>query len=127
MFLEFAQQHVTHVQQAYTLGKTKQQAMPIAPIQLRGEKNLLDPEVEIKGVRDILAALTDEEKSELADANMPLRHFRAEKVASSRERSPSGSILTPTSPGFHRKSHCQDQGNVEVEKGVWSVQDCELL
>jgi len=43
------------------------------------EPRLLDAEVEDEGVQDILAALTDTEKSQLADANMPLRHFRAEK------------------------------------------------
>jgi hypothetical protein len=43
------------------------------------EPRLLDAEVEEKGVRDILEALTEEEKSQLADPNMPLRHFRAEK------------------------------------------------
>ena len=41
----------------------------------------LDPAVEEKGVKDILAGLTDAEKGALADENMPLRHFRAEKVS----------------------------------------------
>jgi hypothetical protein len=45
-----------------------------------GEPCLLDPEVEEKGVADILAALTDEEKAQIPHPDMPLRHFRASKV-----------------------------------------------
>ena len=41
----------------------------------------LDPAVEEQGVKDILAGLSDAEKEALADENMPLRHFRAEKVS----------------------------------------------
>jgi hypothetical protein len=41
----------------------------------------LDPAVEEKGVAEILAGLTDAEKAALADKDMPLRHFRAEKVS----------------------------------------------
>lgn len=40
----------------------------------------LDPEVEAKGVQAILDGLSEEEKKELVDENMPLRHLRAEKV-----------------------------------------------
>jgi len=54
---------------------------------MSGEKALLDPKVESKGVEDILAALTKDEKDELADANMPLRHFRAEKVKKKKKKS----------------------------------------
>ncbi|CAB9506381.1 SEC14 cytosolic factor [Seminavis robusta] len=39
----------------------------------------LEPEVEAQGVKDILEGLTEEEKAALADDEMPLRHFRAEK------------------------------------------------
>ncbi len=45
------------------------------------EPNMFDPEVEAKGVEEILAALTEDETKFLADQNMPLRHFRAEKVS----------------------------------------------
>jgi CRAL/TRIO domain len=40
----------------------------------------LDPAVEDQGVKNILARLSDAEKEALADDEMPLRHFRAEKV-----------------------------------------------
>ena len=49
---------------------------------LGGEPNLLDLEVEKKGIDDILAALTEEEVNEMKDKTMPIRHFRAEKVSS---------------------------------------------
>jgi hypothetical protein len=49
---------------------------------LGGESNLLDEKVEERGVQDILAALTDEERKEMKDLTMPIRHFRAEKVSS---------------------------------------------
>ncbi len=45
------------------------------------EKPLLDIDVETKGSKEVLAALTDEEKRHMPDENMPLRHFRAEKVS----------------------------------------------
>jgi hypothetical protein len=45
-----------------------------------GEPCLLDPEVEEKGVVDILAALTDKEKGQIPHPDMPLRHFRGSKV-----------------------------------------------
>lgn len=45
-----------------------------------GEPCLLDPEVEEKGVADVLAALTDQEKAQIPHPDMPLRHFRASKV-----------------------------------------------
>ena len=48
---------------------------------LGGEPNLLDVEVEKEGVKDILAALTEEELKEMKDTTMPIRHFRAEKVS----------------------------------------------
>lgn len=48
---------------------------------LGGEEHLLNADVEIKGVKEIMEALTDEEKASLADASMPMRHFRAEKVS----------------------------------------------
>ena len=44
------------------------------------ETPLLDVDVETKGSAEVLAALTDEEKQHMPDENMPLRHFRAEKV-----------------------------------------------
>ena len=47
---------------------------------LGGEAHLLDANVEIKGVEAMMQDLTDEEKASLADASMPMRHFRAEKV-----------------------------------------------
>jgi hypothetical protein len=50
---------------------------------LGGEEPLLDVQVELKGVRDILAALTADEKAQFPDSTMPIRHFRAEKVRSS--------------------------------------------
>eukprot|EP00978_Attheya_sp_CCMP212_P039223 scaffold201995_cov58-Attheya_sp.AAC.1 len=39
-----------------------------------------DPAVEEQGVADILAALDESEQKIMSDINMPLRHFRAEKV-----------------------------------------------
>ena len=40
----------------------------------------LDPDLEVEGVKNILAQLTDAEKAAMPDDEMPLRHFRAEKV-----------------------------------------------
>jgi hypothetical protein len=48
------------------------------------EATMFEPEVEANGVKDILAALTEEEMKYLSDPNMPLRHFRAEKVRRTR-------------------------------------------
>ena len=48
---------------------------------LGGEPNLLDVEVEKKGVKDIMDALSAEEMKEMKDTTMPIRHFRAEKVS----------------------------------------------
>ena len=45
------------------------------------EPNMFDPEVEAKAVEDILEALTSDEVQQLPDKNMPLRHYRAEKVS----------------------------------------------
>ena len=45
----------------------------------RSEPRMFDPEVEEKGSQAILAALTEEEIKSMPDANMPLRHFRADK------------------------------------------------
>jgi hypothetical protein len=45
-----------------------------------GEPVMFGEEAERKGCEEILAALTPSEKERLADPNMPLRHFRAEKV-----------------------------------------------
>jgi hypothetical protein len=47
---------------------------------LGGEPNMFDIETEVKGVQEILEALTDQEKEEMSDTSMPIRHFRAEKV-----------------------------------------------
>jgi hypothetical protein len=47
---------------------------------LGGEASLLGVEIEEKGVQAILEALADEEKKEMTDTTMPIRHFRAEKV-----------------------------------------------
>lgn len=49
---------------------------------LGGEVNLLDVEIEKKGIADILDKLTEEEKTQMMafDRTMPIRHFRAEKV-----------------------------------------------
>ena len=44
----------------------------------------LDPTVENNGVKEILAGLSEAEVAALADENMPLRHFRAEKVRAKR-------------------------------------------
>lgn len=41
----------------------------------------MDPAVEAKGVQAILEQLTDQERTAMPDADMPLRHFRAEKVS----------------------------------------------
>jgi len=46
---------------------------------LGGEKSLFDPDVEKKGVAEITAALTDDEKERMPDRAMPVRHLRAEK------------------------------------------------
>ena len=46
---------------------------------LGGEASLLGVEIEEKGVQAILEALADEEKKEMTDTTMPIRHFRAEK------------------------------------------------
>lgn len=46
------------------------------------EVHLLDPSVEQQGAKDVLAALTPDERDAIPDPNMPLRHFRAEKVCS---------------------------------------------
>ena len=41
----------------------------------------LDPAMEAKGVQAILAQLTEKEQKAMPDQDMPLRHFRAEKVS----------------------------------------------
>lgn len=40
----------------------------------------MDPAVESKGIQAILEQLTDQERAAMPDYDMPLRHFRAEKV-----------------------------------------------
>ena len=45
-----------------------------------GEPHLLDADTEKEGVQSMMAQLTSEEKSALADLSMPMRHFRQEKV-----------------------------------------------
>eukprot|EP00978_Attheya_sp_CCMP212_P048345 scaffold507113_cov83-Attheya_sp.AAC.4 len=44
-----------------------------------GEPVMFGEQAEREGCEEILAALTPSEKEKLADPNMPLRHFRAEK------------------------------------------------
>ena len=44
------------------------------------EEPMFDIDVEKDGCMKIMEALTDDEKNNLADDNMPLRHFRADKV-----------------------------------------------
>ena len=51
------------------------------PSQLGGEPSLLDPKDEERGVQEMLKALTEEEKAQLADDAMVIRYFRAEKVS----------------------------------------------
>ena len=46
-----------------------------------GEKRLFDAPIEDEGVMKIRSALDPEELSAMPDDNMPLRHFRAEKVS----------------------------------------------
>eukprot|EP00568_Trieres_chinensis_P001959 CAMPEP_0183308832 /NCGR_PEP_ID=MMETSP0160_2-20130417/22556_1 /TAXON_ID=2839 ORGANISM="Odontella Sinensis, Strain Grunow 1884" /NCGR_SAMPLE_ID=MMETSP0160_2 /ASSEMBLY_ACC=CAM_ASM_000250 /LENGTH=324 /DNA_ID=CAMNT_0025472733 /DNA_START=30 /DNA_END=1001 /DNA_ORIENTATION=- len=46
---------------------------------LSAETPLFDEEVELEGCRKVLESLTKEEREGLADRNMILRHFRAEK------------------------------------------------
>ena len=52
---------------------------------LGNEKNLLPIQKEILGVREIIKALSDEERNEVPDKGMFIRHFRAEKVGFKRE------------------------------------------
>lgn len=47
---------------------------------LGGEPQMLDEEVEKIGIQAMLDALTVEEREEMSDPSMPIRHFRAEKV-----------------------------------------------
>ena len=70
-----------HIKEACTkdiqvLGQTKGSIGP------GGEIRLFDAVIEDEGVMKIRAALTEEELMALTDENMPLRHFRAEKVRS---------------------------------------------
>ena len=51
------------------------------------DANKLEDSMEAKGVEEILAGLTEEERSALPDKFMPLRHFRAEKVSGYRQYS----------------------------------------
>jgi hypothetical protein len=53
-----------------------------------GEPCLLDREVEEKGIIDVLAALTAEERKQIPHPDMPLRHFRGEKVRAKWNESP---------------------------------------
>jgi hypothetical protein len=53
---------------------------PVCHKTVGGEPCLLDREVEEKGVADMLEALSDEEKGQIPHPDMPLRHFRGEKV-----------------------------------------------
>jgi hypothetical protein len=59
---------------------------------LGGEPNLLDVEVESKGVADILAVLTEDELKQMKDMTMPIRHFRAEKVSSMKAKVSSNKV-----------------------------------
>ena len=47
---------------------------------LGGEASLFDPNVEKEGVQAILESLTEEEKAQMPDPAMPVRHLRADKV-----------------------------------------------
>lgn len=44
------------------------------------EPRMFDQKTEEEGCKQIIDALTDEEKMNMADPNMPMRHFRADKV-----------------------------------------------
>lgn len=48
-------------------------------VSIGGEKSMLDPSDEVKGVEAMLEALAEEEKESLTDPAMPVRHFRSEK------------------------------------------------
>jgi len=61
-----------------------------------GEKRLFNADIEDEGTKEILSALTQEEASYLSDENMPLRHFRAEKVRFSTASTAIGTLR------FHR-------------------------
>ena len=41
---------------------------------------MFDQKTEEEACKQIIDALTDEEKMNMADPNMPMRHFRADKV-----------------------------------------------
>jgi hypothetical protein len=53
--------------------------LPAANEFLGAEKTALDGALEEKGVRDILKALSDQERESMPDVCMPIRHLRAEK------------------------------------------------
>ena len=50
---------------------------------LGGEPVMFGEETERTGVVEILNALTAEERAQISDPSMPIRHFRAEKVCDS--------------------------------------------
>jgi hypothetical protein len=47
---------------------------------LGGEEPLFDTEEEEQGVQDVLDGLTEEEREQIPEPTMAIRHFRAEKV-----------------------------------------------
>lgn len=69
----------TNQLQQHTMAETTATGTAEEPY-LGGEKNLLDPDKERAGVQAILEALTEEERAQMPDPGMPIRHFRAEKV-----------------------------------------------
>lgn len=44
------------------------------------ERSLLDAETELQSVKTILQELSEDEKQQMPDPQMVIRHFRAEKV-----------------------------------------------
>ena len=51
---------------------------------LGGEPIMFGEEKEREGIVEILNALTADEKAQMSDISMPIRHFRAEKVGNGR-------------------------------------------
>lgn len=114
--------HISQVK--VSIGRTKGSIGP------GGEKRLFDADIEDEGALKILSALNQEEAKYLSDENMPLRHFRAEKVsiAAKSSRVMIASVLTHdlhftmiiSISGKCRKGHLEDQGNSSLAEGLSS-------
>uniref|UniRef100_A0A7S2HGU9 CRAL-TRIO domain-containing protein n=1 Tax=Helicotheca tamesis TaxID=374047 RepID=A0A7S2HGU9_9STRA len=93
-------------------------------VKLVGEVGLLDKEVEKKGVEDILAALTDDEKSRLPDEHTALRHLRGEKGdAAVATKKLKATLQWRKEFGVEKLVKCFEEGGDEEMRNVMSLEN----